>query len=295
MRRKSSLLTRFAMLVAASVCFMGQAPASAGKPLSALHLGMHLHALAVVGNGSAIVFATHGATAISRDGGRTFIAVPQLAGMDGMEVATAQSGRVIAVAGHSGALISHDGGFSWSNLLAHLPVSSNDAHGLGIDESDPNRIVVYIAGQGVFETRDGGASWSPRATPKADQPMGTAVIHQDTILIPDMTMMPTMDMAGILRSSDDGKHWSVIDRDVGGMSLVRDPERNETIYFSGGSATLYVSTDDGKSWSKRAIPAAAEVVAPSEDGSLYAAGYPDQHGILWRSRDDGATWTQVSQ
>ncbi len=192
---------------------------------------MHLHALAAVGDGSTIIFATHGATAISHDGGHTFVAIPQLAGMDGMEVAAGASGRVIGVAGHDGARISRDGGITWSNLLAHLPRRGTDAHGLGIDTSDPDRIVIYLVGQGVFETHDGGVTWSPRAMPSVDEPMGTAIVQGKTLMIPNMVMMPKMGMNGIARSTDDGKHWSVTDRNVGGMVLVEDPPAQEHRLF----------------------------------------------------------------
>jgi len=259
-----------------------------GTPLSKLHLGMHLHALAVLGGGSTIIFATHGATAISRDGGRSFIAIPQLAGLDGMEVAAGKSGRVIAVAGHNGALISHDAGKSWQSLSAHLP--GNDTHGLGIDASDPNRIVTYIERTGVFETRNGGATWTKLNQPP-NEPMGTATVNRRTIMVP--AMMPDMNMTGILRSTDDGKHWLLVDRNVGGMSLNDDPRRNHVVYLS-GMGSLYVSSNAGNTWASRALPATADVVAPSADGSLYAAGYPKNHGVLWRSRNCGATWTRIS-
>lgn len=259
-----------------------------GAPLSKLHLGMHLHALAVVGKGPTVIFATHGATVISHDGGHSFATIPQLAGLDGMEVAAGKAGRVIAVGGHNGALISHDGGSSWKNLSAHLP--GKDTHGLGVDASDPNRIFAYVVGAGAFETRDGGATWTKLAQPP-NEPMGTATIDSRTIMIP--AMMPDMNMTGILRSTDDGKHWFLIDRNVSGMSLSDDPQRTRVVYLS-GMGVLYVSRDAGRTWATRPLPATAEVVAPAADGSLYAAGYPNEHGVLWRSRDGGATWKRIS-
>ncbi len=96
---------------------------------------MHLHALAVVGKGPTVIFATHGATVISHDGGHSFATILQLASLDGMEVAAGKAGRVIVIGGHNGALISHDGGGSWKNLSAHLP--GKDTHGLGVDELVP--------------------------------------------------------------------------------------------------------------------------------------------------------------
>ncbi len=121
--------------------------------------------------------------------------------------------------------------------------------------------------------------------------MGTATIDSRTIMIP--AMMPDMNMTGILRSTDDGKHWLLIDRNVSGMSLSDDPQRARVVYLS-GMGVLYVSRDAGRTWATRPLPATAEVVAPAADGSLYAAGYSNEHGVLWRSRNGGATWKRIS-
>lgn len=288
---KSSRIRCAAILIAfAFLALPTGSPANpqSPQPLSQLHLGMHLHALAVIGNGSIIIFATHGETAMSRDGGRTFTEIPQLVGFDGMEVAAGKSGRVIAVAGHNGAFVSRDGGASWQSLSEHLP--GKDTHALGVDATDPNRIVAYVVGEGVFETHDGGGTWIKLSQPP-NEPMGTAIVQHGNIMVP--AMMPDMNMTGILSSADDGKHWTLVDRNVGGMALAENPQRENVVYLS-GMGTLYISGNNGKTWSTRALPATAEVVAPASDGSLYAAGYPDKHGILWHSGDNGMTWTRIS-
>ncbi len=276
----------------ALMVLFGASGMAAPLPLSSLHLGAHLHALAVFDSGEVIVFATHGSTAISRNGGRTFTPVRALAGMDGMEVAGAKAGRIIAVAGHNGFMISRDGGVTWKSLSAHLP--GDDTHVLGIDASNPNRMIAYVVGHGIFESHDAGATWAKRADPP-QTPMGTALIRGAVVMIPAMVMQPSMGMQGVLRSSDDGKHWAYVEPKIGGMSIVADPKNSRTLYFSGGSGNFSVSFDGGRRWISRPLPAGAEVVAPSGENALYAAGYPRHVGIVWRSTDSGIHWMRLSR
>ncbi len=88
----------------------------------------------------------------------------------------------------------------------------------------------------MYETHDGGATWTKLGQPP-NEPMGTATVDHGTIMIP--AMMPDMNMTGILRSTADGKHWRLADRNVGGMSLNDDPRRTQVVYLS-GMGTLYV-------------------------------------------------------
>jgi len=77
----------------------------------------------------ALLFGTHGASAISTDGGRTFRRVAALDGIDAMETAVGPAGRLLVVAGHNGLRMTTDEK-SWTDLTAHLP--GPDVHGFGI-------------------------------------------------------------------------------------------------------------------------------------------------------------------
>ena len=247
-------------------------------------LGEHLHSLLVIGQGSRLLVGTHGASAISTDGGKTLARIAQLDGIDAMESAAGAAGKTVMIAGHNGAMISHDGGRTWQEFGSNLPGS--DIHGLALDEQNASRVVTYVVGLGLFETRDAGGSWHKLADPPTD-PMGIGLVTGCMLVMPAMR-------GGLLRSTDDGASWSIVSRDVGGMTLAHDP-RNPSRLLLSGAGPLFISDDGGATWSQRPLPDRAQVVNAGRDGILYAAGYTaDKHAVLWRSADGGRTWTAVN-
>jgi len=187
----------------------------AGSP----ELGEHLHSLLAYGPRQAILVGTHGATALSADGGKTLAKVDDLDGVDAMESGADRSGDVIVVAGHEGAKVSRDGGRSWSDVTG-LPGS--DVHSFGLDPANPTHWIASVVGKGVFATTDAGVTWRRLAAPQAE-PMGDALVRGKTIMIPTMP-------SGLLRSTDGGASWNVVDQNVGGMVLARDPRSTNRLY-----------------------------------------------------------------
>lgn len=242
-------------------------------------LGAHLHSLLAYGPQQTILIGTHGATALSSDGGRTLTRIESLDGVDAMESGADRSGSTVVVAGHEGARVSRDGGRSWSDVRG-LP--GTDVHSFGIDRANAKHWIAYVVGKGIFATTDAGVTWRALSAPLA-APMGNALVRGKTIVIP---VMPS----GLLRSTDGGASWNLVDRNIGGMVLASDPRGLKRLYLSGGGP-LFASSDGGSSWSQRVLPEGIESVVPVADGSLIGAGYsPDHRAVLVRSRDDGATW-----
>lgn len=256
-----------------------------GRPISTgPTLGEHLHSLVAVGQGSTLLVGTHGASAISPDGGKALVRIAQLDGLDAMESGSSATGKTVVIAGHDGAVISHDGARTWREFGSKLP--GTDIHGLALDEQDTLRVVAYVVGLGLFETRDAGGSWRKLADPPTD-PMGTGVVTGRTLIMPAMR-------GGLLRSTDDGASWSIVAPDVAGMTLARDSRDASRLFLSGAGA-LFASNDGGTTFSRYTIPDGAQVVTTGRDGSLYAAGYTeDKHATLWRSADSGRSWTAVN-
>ncbi len=247
----------------------------AGSP----ELGEHLHSLLAYGPRQAILVGTHGATALSTDGGKTLTKVDDLDGVDAMESGADRSGDVIVVAGHEGAKVSRDGGRSWSDVTG-LP--GRDVHSFGLDPANPKHWIAYVVGKGVFATANAGVAWRRLAAPQTE-PMGDALVRGKTIVIPTMP-------SGLLRSTDGGASWSMVNQNIGGMVLASDPRNDNRLYLSGGGP-LFVSSDGGSSWSQRGLPEGIQTVIPTADGTLIGAGYsPDHRAVLVRSHDDGATW-----
>jgi photosystem II stability/assembly factor-like uncharacterized protein len=100
---------------------------------------------------------------------------------------------------------------------------------------------------------------------------------------------------GLYRSEDSGNTWS---QRVGGFphsfqQVEVDPSRPGVV-FAGGNELLR-STDGGLSWTVLPLPSSVSVltVVPGNggDATLYA-GYP---GEIFRSSDDGDTWSSFFQ
>jgi photosystem II stability/assembly factor-like uncharacterized protein len=87
-------------------------------------------------------------------------------------------------------------------------------------------------------------------------------------------------------------------------SLVFDPENPDRIFLGTSAGSLYLSTDNGKSWSRLARPGGfAEmvldhvVIDPADSRNMFAAAWNAQlpgEGDLFRSRDGGKTWEMVA-
>jgi photosystem II stability/assembly factor-like uncharacterized protein len=245
-------------------------------------LGSTLRSLLV--RGSATLFiGTRGVTAVTTDRGRKLAPIPALDGFDTMESAMDSSGQTIFVAGPTGALLSNDGGERWRDPTGSLP--GRDIEGLALDRGAPASVVVYAVGFGLFGTDDAGGIWR-RLTPPPAQPVGTGFLRGRAILLPALP-------SGLLRSSDGGAHWSLIATDAGGTLIAADPRRASRLFLS-GSGPLYVSLDGGNSWSQQTLPDGAQLVAPADNGALFAAGFTvGQHAVIWRSGDWGESWTTI--
>ncbi|HOZ45650.1 MAG TPA: sialidase family protein [Candidatus Hydrogenedentes bacterium] len=110
---------------------------------------------------------------------------------------------------------------------------------------------------------------------------------------------------GILRSSDHGSTWSAyepFDAGVGYPCAVAVSGDTNYVLFdsNGGPHVLYVSTDDGRTWSERStLPLDAEkwygTMCIGGDGRLLAGAYTEKdekHFFYCVSTDDGNTWSE---
>ncbi|MDE2571344.1 MAG: hypothetical protein KGM44_02340 [bacterium] len=272
------------LTLATLLAFTGTVVLADSGDLSSLELGRHLHSLQILAGGS-IILGTHGASAISSDGGRHFATVAALADFDAMEIAADAQSKMVIVAGHQGARISRDAGQSWQEFGELLP--AHDIHALGIDPASPAHIIAYIDNVGIFETNDGGQAWRRLGDPPSGAMlMGDILIRGKALLIP---IMPW----GLLRSADGGSSWSKVEPDVSGMDLIADPSKPSHLYLSGPQG-FFTSHDGGTSWSRQPLPGGrGGVVAPAPGGALYLARFHERHARLWKSTDAGKTWQPV--
>lgn len=262
-------------------------------PLPNPTIGKHLHELLVTR--SFILIGGHGDSAISRDGGRTFVQIPALHGIDAMEASYVPSAHLIAVAGHYGAMLSRSDGLTWGRVLG-LPTP--DVHGFGVAVDNPNHFVAYVVGHGMYASNDGGRAWIPLGSMKSmeakmppmimgsmrmpPEPMGDIAVTAHRVVVP---MMPS----GIATSEDSGTTWSLCCRNVSGMVLRTDAPA----WFLSGMGRTYRSLDAGNTWTRIPQPWHIAVEFSSSDGAWYAARAFGHFAALWKSID-GKTWQPLT-
>ena len=98
--------------------------------------------------------------------------------------------------------------------------------------------------------------------------------------------------------------WRALGPDGGDVrSLTYDPRNPDRILLGTSSGKLFVSTDDGASWSRFAQVGAGDdlvldhvVFDPAHPGTIYVAAWSvesSERGDLFVTRDDGRSWTSI--
>jgi photosystem II stability/assembly factor-like uncharacterized protein len=100
--------------------------------------------------------------------------------------------------------------------------------------------------------------------------------------------------------------WLPVGPDGGTVrSLAFDPKNPDRIFLGTSAGTLYLSTDNGKSWQRLArLGSSAEmvldhiVIDPNDPRNMFVAAWnaqmPNSDGDLFRSKDAGKTWEIVA-
>jgi hypothetical protein len=185
------------------------------------------------------------------------------------------------------------------------PLGINAAGSVVIDENDPSDNTVYVgtgeanicgsgcvAGTGLYRSRNGGVTWTNLGRPEFQgKGIGAIVIKPgdpDTLYVGSTTALRGMSSSccsgvtrpvpgiakwGLYKSTNAGQTWSFIHN---GSTNVADctgtiPEFNNTMTCS-PRGVRHVLLD------------------PSNPDIVYASSYA--RGV-WRSNDEGATWTQI--
>jgi len=235
-----------------------------------------VHSLAFVGDDADhILFGHHGGLRVSRDGGRTWSALPVRD--DAMSMVPADDGSIV-IAGHEVFTASRDGGATWAAITTDLP--SLDIHGFTRDPGDPARMWAYLAIGGLWESTDFGAHW--------------AQVRSDNVLFPlavrngAATRLIGVDATGLVTSSDGGRTWSaLVTPPTFPMTSLATTPGGQTIY-AGASNGLFRSDDDGRSWSATGYRGSAFATATTPDGATVAV--VSRETQFFRSSDRGSTW-----
>ena len=249
---------------------------SSGQAAWATLRTQDVHSLAFVGGDpERILFGHHGGLLESRDGGRTWAALPVRD--DAMAMTPADDASIV-IAGHEVFTASSDGGATWSRIQADLP--SLDIHGFTRDPADPARMWAYLATGGLWESTDFGATW---VKVRADN-----VVFPLAIRDASGTRLLGVDANGLVTSSDGGRTWSTLGQPPAyPMTSLAATADGRTIY-AGAPDGLFRSDDGGRTWSPTGYTGSAFAVSTTPDGRTVAL--VSRETEFYRSSDGGESW-----
>lgn len=230
----------------------------------------------------------------SVDGGRTWseTAVPPLSIQDLLPTPYG-----LLAGTWTGIYRSADQGASWS-------LSSRGLRALSVESlaMDPVLPVLYAQGNGLlFKSPDGGARWNLLPLSNGlPGPVVTSPTRRGQVLVGAFS--------SVLRSTNGGRRW-VEGEEINcaaPVSLAVNPVHDSVIYLGidffevpcGQSCRTFKSVDAGATWTciGTGLPGGGGSLVeadPRRPGILYAA--PGQGEGLWRSEDDGASWSLLTR
>jgi photosystem II stability/assembly factor-like uncharacterized protein len=173
-----------------------------------------------------------------------------------------------------------DGGATWESISDGFFGGSIGA--VAVSESDPN--VIYVgegeqtvrgnvsSGFGIWKSVDAGKTWKHVGL-RDSKHIGRIRIHPDN---PDIVYVAAMgdlykssEERGVYKSTDGGKSWDRVlfaNADAGAVDLALDPSNPRIMYAS--------------TWNIRRTP--------------YSLSSGGPGSALWKSTDEGETWTELS-
>jgi photosystem II stability/assembly factor-like uncharacterized protein len=301
-------------LAIAAVALLGQAPASAQTALSAAT--------------SAAISTADMASMYPRSIG------PAVTGgrVHDVEALPNDPSTIFVGAASGGLWKSTNRGHTWTNVFAHMPVSTFGD--IAISRSDPN--IMYAGtgeqqnrqsssyGNGVYRSEDAGDTWTHVGLTDTRH-TGKVVIHPTN---PDVVYVGALgnlwsgsEDRGVYRSTNGGRSWDkvlYVDEFSGVIDMAIDPTSPNILYaatyqrlrrtwgFNGGGpgSGIWKSTDGGDNWTrleeglpegdKGRIGIAISESNPQVLMALVESADSDAQG-LYRTEDSGLSWERVNR
>lgn len=194
-----------------------------------------------------------------------------------------------------------DGVYRWDERTARwtkLESPMRDVWAIAQHPEDPARLIAGSRPAALFASHDAGASWHKLDVPGvagfSEVNRGPTRVTQ--ILFEDETVWATIEIGGIFRSGDGGKHWQradagLVSADVHGIAVTKHRVLATT------NRGLHFSEDNGASWHFQRLDSPwqyTRAVVPSIDGSRIflcnGDGPPGSTGRLLASMDGGRNW-----
>jgi photosystem II stability/assembly factor-like uncharacterized protein len=154
---------------------------------------------------------------------------------------------------------SDDGGATWTDISTGINANDNSAFYPPYQMDPSNSSRLILGTDHVYETTTKGASWTIIGTPNSN----------------GLNTKGTIDAIGLSKTAAN------------------------TIYVGDSSGNVFVTLNDGASWTQRDIPGVTDhiqslVVDPSNSMSVFAVRDRFGGGKVFHSADGGATWTNVT-
>ena len=190
-------------------------------------------------------------------------------------------------------------GLSFAENYTKVPLWGGDIQVAAVAPSDPQVVYVCSAYNGTYVTRDGGETWT--SVKFAESPgfgPESIAVHPT---------QPNIALADSFRTDDYGATWKNASINISIERVVASKNTPGTFYIAGTetgpNAVFYKSTDSGLTWgSKTAVAAGnyATSIDVDSNGNLYVTAQnaadvyqTDYSGFLYKSTDDGASWTLI--
>ncbi len=196
---------------------------------------------------------------------------------------------VLYVAGSGlGVLRTDDGGKTWVERNEGLP--SREVIAVAAHTTQADTVYAVIKEQGIYRSQDAGKTW--RLMDRTSQAGLRQLIHSNTAGSMQTGWLFAATAKGVRRVMDCFCLW----QDAGKLgsraySITYDSRQPEHLYTATEKG-LFRSADGGENWVEMKSPSSKVVgLAFARSGALFAV---NTDGDLYRSEDQGSTWTKVN-
>jgi photosystem II stability/assembly factor-like uncharacterized protein len=213
---------------------------------------------------------------------------------DALAVAASDPRTVYAYFNAAGLFRSQDGGGAWQRRT--LPLNAGGVVALAVSPRTPRLLYLALSNGGFYRSADSGAHWTGftgisnvRALAAAE-PRASGTVYAGTGLAGGT-------LGGVWRSDDSGSTWSRQSQGLAALQATQvavDPSQPDHLWAA-IEGRVYRSFNRGVQWRAAsplpaATPPEANVVRKLAVGasSQVFAATPQ---ALWKSSDDGASWT----